>query len=90
MMLQVRVPVLSENIYSIYPSSSLIEELKVLEYSPSGLRISTSLSMKKDYVNLTISRDMIREIGIMVLSKINTVKKVRIPSRTPLYLCKMK
>lgn len=69
MMLRVRVPVLSVNMYSTCPNYSFREALNTLQpLFLSLLNISTSFWINMAWTDLTISRDTIKEIGIMVLN----------------------
>ena len=76
-LLQVKVPVLSENTYYTYPNSSLIVVLKTLTYlSFSAVYISLSFYMKIPYPTFTNSKDTIKLIGIKVFKSKKYAAKV--------------
>jgi hypothetical protein len=66
--LHVKVPVLSENIYSTYPNSSFIVVVKTFgQIFFSSQYIASSLMMKYPYKTLTISSETMSEMGIIEL-----------------------
>ena len=61
----VKVPVLSEKIYLILPKSSWILKAKIFNWSSLSGYNSLSKDIKKTWANLTTSKAIIKQIGVI-------------------------